>query len=73
MLLVAVNGIAYKPELLREAITEAKDGRGIELLVKAADRYRNVRIDYRGGLRYPKLERLAGTPDRLTEILSALK
>jgi len=73
MLLVAVNGIAYKPELLREAITQAKDGRGIELLVKAADRYRSVKIDYRGGLRYPKLERMAGTPDRLTEILSALK
>lgn len=71
--LIAVNGLAYKPELLREAITQAKDGSGVELLVKAADRYRSVKIDYRGGLRYPKLERIAGTPDRLTEILSALK
>lgn len=70
--LVAVNGHAYKPELLREAITRAKDGSGVELLIKATDRYRTVKIDYRGGLRYPKLERIADTPDRLTEILSAV-
>ncbi|MBK9572919.1 MAG: M61 family metallopeptidase [Rhodoferax sp.] len=71
--LVAVNGFAYKPDLLREAITQAKDGSGVELLIKAADRYRSVKIDYRDGLRYPKLERIAGTPDRVTEILSAMK
>lgn len=71
--LVAVNGFAYKPELLREAITQAKNGSGVELLVKANDRYRSIKIDYRDGLRYPKLERIEGTPDRLTEILSALK
>ena len=65
--------MAYKPDLLREAITQAKDGSGVELLIKAADRYRSVKIDYRDGLRYPKLERIAGTPDRLTEILSAMK
>ena len=33
----------------------------------------SVKIDYRDGLRYPKLERIEGTPDRLTEILSAMK
>ena len=73
MQLVAVNGIAYKAELLREAITQAKDGRSVELLLKEADRYRTVKIDYRGGLRYPKLERINDTPDRLSEILAALK
>jgi predicted metalloprotease with PDZ domain len=71
--LVAVNSVAYKPELLREAITQAKDGSGVELLIKANDRYRSVKIDYRDGLRYPKLERIEGTPDRLTEILAAVK
>lgn len=69
--LIAVNGFAYKPELLREAITRAKDGGGVELLVRAADRYRTVTIDYRGGLRYPRLERIEGTTDRLTQILTA--
>ena len=73
MQLVAVNSVAYKAELLREAITKAKDGSGVELLVKSNDRYKTIKIDYRGGLRYPKLERLEGTPDRLTPILSAVK
>lgn len=69
---IAVNGFAYKPELLREAITHAKSGAAVELLIKAADRYRTVKIDYRGGLRYPKLERIEGAPDRLTQILTAM-
>jgi hypothetical protein len=29
-----------------------------------------VAIDYRGGLRYPHLERIKGTPDRLAEIFA---
>ncbi len=73
MQLVAVNSHSYKAELLRDAITQAKDGSGVELLVKYEDRYRTVKIDYRGGLRYPKLERLEAVPDRLTEILTAAK
>lgn len=73
MQLIAVNSVAYKAEDLRAAITAAKDGSGIELLVKADNRYKTVKFDYRGGQRYPKLERIEGTPDRLTLILSAVK
>jgi predicted metalloprotease with PDZ domain len=72
MQLVAVNSESYKAELLREAISKAKDGSGVELLVKIDDRYKTVKLDYRGGLRYPKLERIAGTPDRLTDILTGM-
>jgi hypothetical protein len=35
--------------------------------------YRTFRIDYRDGLKYPRLERIDGTQDRLTAILSARK
>ncbi len=73
MQLLAVNGFAYKPELLREAITQARDGRGVELLVKYENRYRSFKIDYRDGVRYPKLERVADRPDGLTPLLSAVK
>ncbi len=73
MQLMAVNSYSYKAELLREAITKAKDGSGVELLLKFDDHYKTVRIDYRDGLRYPKLERVDGTPDRLTDILTAVK
>ena len=32
--------------------------------------YSNITLDYRGGLRYPKLERVAGTPDHLSALLA---
>lgn len=73
MQLIAVNGMSYKADELRSAVKEAKDGRGIELLVKNGERYKTVKIDYRDGLRYPKLERVEGTPDRLTSLLSPVK
>jgi predicted metalloprotease with PDZ domain len=68
--LLAVNGRAYKAPLLKDAITANKGGAApIELLLREGDRFRSVRIDYRGGLRYPKLERLPGTEDRLAGVL----
>lgn len=70
--LIAVNGIAYKAERLKEAITAAKSGSApIQLLVKDLDHYKTVSINYSGGLRYPKLERIEGTEDRLTTLLTA--
>jgi hypothetical protein len=68
--IVAVNMRAYKTDLLKDAIKANKDGSApIDLLVREGDALRHVRIDYRDGLRYPRLERIAGTPDRLTDIL----
>ncbi|MCG2582937.1 M61 family metallopeptidase [Massilia sp. TS11] len=69
--LVAVNNRAYKPELLKAAITAAKDGKTpISLLVKKGNVYRTITLDYHGGLRYPRLERIEGSPDRLSALLS---
>ncbi len=71
---VAVNGQAYDEDALKAAITAAKtDKTPIELLLKSFDRYRTVKLDYHGGLRYPHLERIAGKPDYLTPILTARK
>src|SRR5690606_9910909 len=70
---VAVNGRAYDKEVLEEAIKAAKDVAPFERLVKEFDRYRTVNIDYRGGLRYPHLERIPVKPDYLTPILAARK
>jgi predicted metalloprotease with PDZ domain len=70
---VAVSGRAYKPELLKSAITAAKSGhRPIELLVKQADRFETIRIDYSEGLKYPRLVRIEGAPDRLEAIFRPL-
>jgi predicted metalloprotease with PDZ domain len=68
---IAVNGEDYSAEVLRRAITAAKDSsEPIELLVRSGDFYRTVRLDYHDGLRYPHLERIPGTPDRLGQILA---
>jgi predicted metalloprotease with PDZ domain len=71
---VAVNGQAYDKDVLEDAVKAAKDGKApIELLLKEFDRYRTVKLDWHGGLRYPHLERIAGKPDYLTPILTARK
>jgi predicted metalloprotease with PDZ domain len=70
---IAVNGKAYKPELLKSAITAAKaEQQSIDLLLRQAERYQTTRIDYHEGLKYPRLERIDGRPDRLQEIFRPL-
>jgi predicted metalloprotease with PDZ domain len=73
--LIALNGIAFEsPSALAEAITNAKtDKAPIELLLRDGNHFRTVKIDYHGGLRYPHLERIANTPDRLGDILAPMK
>ena len=74
MQVVAVNGIAYKAERLKRALIAAKQGKQpIEFLLRQGDAYRSVRIDYHGGLRYPHLGRIDGTPDRLQQVLAPRK
>jgi predicted metalloprotease with PDZ domain len=69
--LVAVNARSFRPDLLRQAVAAARTAPApIVLLVKDADVYRNVAIDYHQGLRYPRLERTAGAKDLLGEILA---
>jgi predicted metalloprotease with PDZ domain len=67
LMLLAVNGVAYKPEGLKQAISANKTGAApIELLLREGERFRTLRIDYRGGLRYPRLQRIEGSEDRLS-------
>ena len=55
--IVAVNGNAYEADALREAVTAAKGGAPLDLLFQRGSRFQTVSIDYKGGLRYPWLER----------------
>lgn len=67
----AVNNVAYSGFRLKQALIAAQQQRTpIELLVRQADSYRSVRIDYHDGLRYPHLRRINGRPDLLTRILA---
>jgi predicted metalloprotease with PDZ domain len=71
--LLAVNGIAYDVDRLKEAITEAKKDGPLSLLVKSGDHFKTVEVNYHGGLRYPRLERIEGTPDLLSAIYTPKK
>jgi predicted metalloprotease with PDZ domain len=68
--LIAVNGREYRAERLKTAIQLAKlNKQPVELLVKNLDRYKTVRIAYFEGLKYPQLQRIEKSEDRLAAIL----
>jgi predicted metalloprotease with PDZ domain len=70
--LIAVNSLAYKKELLDQALINARDHhQPIELLVRNMNIFRTVTLNYAGGPRYPYLQRIEGTPDRLADILKS--
>jgi len=67
--IIAVNGRTFDGDALKQAIKAAKDnGAAPELLVNSGDVFRTVKLDWHGGLRYPKLEKIGkgnGTLDAL--------
>ena len=72
--LIAVDGLAYEAERLQSAIARTKTStEPMELLVRVGDRFRTVRVDYHGGLRYPHLERDPSQKPLLDEILAPRK
>jgi len=69
MRLLAVNGRRWTPEILRDAIKQAKGGKEpIEVLVESGDYFKSYAINYHGGERYPHLEAISGKNDVLEEI-----
>lgn len=69
---VSVNGQAYSTDVLKDAITAAKGNQApIKLLLKYQGGFRTVAVDYHGGLQYPHLQRIEGTPDYLGDIIAA--
>jgi predicted metalloprotease with PDZ domain len=70
--IIAVNGIAYSAERLKDALKDkAKTAGPIDLLMRDGDRYRTVSIEYHGGLRYPHLQRDTTSPAILDQIFAA--
>lgn len=75
---IAVNDRPYSDDVLKAAVVEAKGGTApIRLTVKTEDRVRTLDWAWNGGLRYPKLERLApadaNKPTGLELLLAARK
>jgi predicted metalloprotease with PDZ domain len=69
MRIIAVNGRRFSTDELKRAIAASKGAQGpIELIVENGSYFRTIPVNYRGGLRYPHLERVSGGKDLLAEI-----
>ena len=74
MQIISVDGKAYSPQALREAILGAEKTREpIQFLFRRGQEFKNISIPYYGGLRIPSLQRVEGTPDLLDQILAPSK
>jgi predicted metalloprotease with PDZ domain len=65
-----VNGQPFSTRALLAAV-ESAVSKPLSILADINGNRRDVNIDYRDGLRYPHLARIAGTPDRLSALLDA--
>jgi predicted metalloprotease with PDZ domain len=71
--IIAVDGQAFSPDLLRAAIRDAKGkSEPIRLIVQSDNFVSTADIDYHDGERYPVLERVEGTPAYLDDITKPL-
>ncbi len=74
MEIVSVNGQAFTPKVLREAILAAeKNKQPMQLQFVRGDRFTTIAMPYYDGLRYPSLQRVEGTPARFDDILMPSK
>jgi len=72
--IIAVNGRAFTPVLLHAAIKETAGltSAPIELIVENTGYFKTISLNYRGGERYPQLERVSDVPARLDDILAPM-
>jgi predicted metalloprotease with PDZ domain len=67
--IIAVNGTEFSQDIFKSALKDSKDPKKpVEIILKRDKNFRNIRLDYSGGLRYPRLEKTGegdGSLDRL--------
>jgi predicted metalloprotease with PDZ domain len=74
MKILAVDDRTLKDQAqIDAALKAAKTGTPITLILVGGDVYRTVSLDYRGGPRYPRLERVPATADVLGAIAQPLR
>ena len=74
MEIISVNSTAYSDKVLTDAILAAeKDKKPIQLQFRVGDNYKTVSMDYYDGMRYPSLQRVDSTPDRMDDIFAPSK
>jgi predicted metalloprotease with PDZ domain len=74
MEIISVNGMAYSPKVLTDAILAAEtDKKPLQLQFRENKEYKTIAMPYYDGMRYPSLQRVDGTPDRLDDIFAPSK
>ncbi len=73
MKLVGVNGNVYSNDTLKEAVIAAKGAtEPIHLIIQSDTFLSTANLDYHDGMRYPRLQRIDGTPALLDDIIKPL-
>ena len=71
MIVVAVNGRKFSPDVFREALKAGMSApEPLDILATNGEFYATYHIDYHGGERYPYLERNPARKDMITNIIS---
>ncbi|MDP3739361.1 MAG: hypothetical protein Q8R02_18375 [Hyphomonadaceae bacterium] len=65
-----VNGQSFTVDRLKAAVGASKTT-PVELSVRSGETVKTLKLDYKGGHRYPNLERIPGKPAYLDDILKA--
>jgi predicted metalloprotease with PDZ domain len=68
--ITGVNGEAFSADKLRAAVA-GSNSKPVELLIRFGEAFKTIKLDYNGGHKYPKLERLNARPDYIRQIYSA--
>ena len=73
MKIMTVNGRAWSIDVLREALSAAKDNPApIQLVIDNGSFTQTIQLNYHGGERYPHLERDPSKPDVISETIKPL-
>jgi predicted metalloprotease with PDZ domain len=71
MRVLAVNNQAFSPEVLSYVLKKTQNQTAaITLITSQNGWFQTLSLDYHNGIRYPHLERIAGTPDMLASIVA---
>lgn len=71
--IVGVNGRVYSDDVLRDAIAAAEGGKeSIKLIVRTGRKIAEVPVQWNGGLRYPRLEKIGVGDGSLDKLLAPL-
>ncbi len=73
---IAVNGVEYSTDQFRTALKSTATMNGekrtpLSLIIKQDKQYRTITLDYSGGLRYPRLEKIGEGQSSLDRLLEA--